>query len=90
MRLDPFPGWEHLASAVAGKIGKLLKHAYRCGRYQREELFIFGEWSPLGAGKPADRVLALQQFRGVLVEPIRLALGVAVEEVVLERAGRKR
>src|SRR3546814_15179979 len=57
-----------------------------CRRYQRHKPLVFGELSPLGARQPAHGILALQQLDGLLVEQVGLAFGIAIEEVVLERA----
>src|SRR3546814_18614936 len=57
-----------------------------CRRYQRHKPLVFGELSPLGARQPAHGILALQQLDGLLVETVGLAFGIAIEEVVLERA----
>src|SRR3546814_2272467 len=67
-------------------LGKLLEHAHGCRRYRRHKPLVFGELSPLGARQPAHGILALQQLDGLLVEPVGLAFGIAIEEVVLERA----
>src|SRR3546814_16000308 len=57
-----------------------------CRRYQRHKPLVFGELSPLGARQPAHGILAIQQLDGLLVAPVGLAFGIAIEEVVLERA----
>src|SRR3546814_11183034 len=74
------------SDVCSSDLGKLLEHAHGCRRYQRHKPLVFGELSPLGARQPAHGILALQQLDGLLVEPVGLAFGIAIEEVVLERA----